>query len=156
MLKKFASPADKADMDQLTQQSPDIQDNGGIESETTLTDRPEILIPIGDYALGQGVSRRTIDRYISTGRLETQKRHGRTYVHDKPLKGVSTATGQARNVSDSQLALFDRTQLIELGYLKARAKAKTVWQVYAIVLSVVFVALLLVSLWLYVQWQIVK
>ncbi|MCJ7805721.1 hypothetical protein MUP46_03715 [Patescibacteria group bacterium] len=155
ILKKFPPPADKADMDQLTEQAPDIQDSYGIESQDVPPIEPDMLIPIDEYAVRHSVSRRTLDRYVQTGRLETEKRHGRTYVIDRPPKSHPFETRQARNGSDSQLALFDRTQWIQLGYLKARARSKTVWQVYAIVLTVLCVALLLSSLWLYLQWQIV-
>jgi len=158
ILKKFAPPADKADMEQLTQQAPDIEDSRGIESETTLTltDQPEILVPIEDYAARRNLSRRTVDRYVQTQRLETLKQHGRTYIRDMPLKPPPAPTGHVRNVTDSQIVLANRSDWIELGYLKARARSKTIWQAYAVTLTVLFVALLLVSLWLYLQWQIVK
>ncbi len=42
---------------------------------------------------------------------------------------------------------------MRLGYLKARAKSKTLWQTYSIVLTILFVALLLASLWLFTQWR---
>ena len=156
MLKKFTRPADKPDMDQLLEQSPAIQDNRGIESETTLIDQAEILVPIEDYATRRNLSRRTVDRYVQTHRLETLKQHGRTYIRDMPLKPPPAPTGHVRNVTDSQIVLANRSDWIELGYLKAQAKSKTIWQVYAVTLTVLFVALLLVSLWLYLQWQIVK
>jgi len=42
---------------------------------------------------------------------------------------------------------------MRLGYLKARAKSKTLLQTYAIALTVLFVALMLASLWLFTQWR---
>jgi len=56
-------------------------------------------------------------------------------------------------VPDSQIVPFAQTDWIRLGYLQAKSKSKTLWQTYAIVLTVLFVALLLASLWLFTQWR---
>ena len=57
-----------------------------IESETVLHTEPELLVPIAEYASIHGISRRTVDRYVNCGRLESTKKHGRTMILDKPLK----------------------------------------------------------------------
>jgi len=44
-----------------------------IESETALHAEPELLLPIAEYAARHSLSRRTVDRYIRTGRLEARK-----------------------------------------------------------------------------------
>jgi len=44
-----------------------------IESETVLHAEPELLLPVEEYASIHGISRRTADRYIRTGRLEARK-----------------------------------------------------------------------------------
>jgi len=130
-----------------------MQDVETIESETVLHAEHELLVPISEYASRHGMSRRTIDRYVRIGRLETTKQHGRTYILDKPLQSQLNDSGPVRNVSDSQLVPLSQTDWMQLGYLKARAKSKTIWQTYAIVLTVLFVALMLVSLWLFTQWR---
>lgn len=124
-----------------------------IESETVLHAEPELLVPISEYASRECLSRRTIDRYARTGRLEKIKQHGQTYILDKPLKPQVQETGQARNVPDSQIVPLAQTDWIRLGFLQARSKSKTIWQTYAIALTVLFVALLLASLWLFTQWR---
>lgn len=129
---------------------PDVET---IESETVLHTEPELLVPIAEYASSQDLSRRTIDRYVRIGRLEKIKQHGQTYILDKPLKPQVQQTVKSDNVPDSQIVPLAQTNWIRLGYLQARSKSKTLWQTYAIVLTVLFVALLLVSLWLFTQWR---
>lgn len=124
-----------------------------IESETVLHAEPELLVPIGEYASRQGLSRRTIDRYARTGRLEKIRQHGQTYILDKPLKPQVQQTVMSDKVPDSQIVPLAQTDWIRLGFLQARAKSKTIWQTYAISLTVLFVALLLASLWLFTQWR---
>lgn len=124
-----------------------------IESETVLHAEPELLVPIAEYALRHGQSRRTIDRSIRAGRLETIKQHGRTYIVDNHDKTGIHQTGQDRHVSEGQIVPLSQTDWIRLGYLQAKSKSKTLWQTYAIVLTVLFVALLLASLWLFTQWR---
>lgn len=124
-----------------------------IESETILHAEPELLLPIEEYAARESLSRRTVDRYCRTGQLEKVKQHGQTYILDKPLKPQVQQTVKSDNVPDSQIVPLSQTDWIHFGYLKASAKSKTLWQTYAIVLSVLFVALLLASLWLFTQWR---
>ncbi|MBW8041984.1 MAG: hypothetical protein FVQ85_18570 [Planctomycetes bacterium] len=124
-----------------------------IESETILHAEPELLVPISEYASREGLSRRTVDRYAQTGRLEKVRQHGQTYILDKPLKPQVQQTGQVRNVPDSQIVPLAQTDWMRLGYLQARSKSKAIWQTYAIALTVLFVALLLASLWLFTQWR---
>ncbi len=129
---------------------PDVET---IESETVLHGEPELLVPIAEYAARESLSRRTIDRYCQTGRLEKVRQHGHTYILDKPLKPQVNETRQERNVPDSQIVPLAQTDWIRLGILQVRSKSKTIWQAYAIVLTVLFVALLLASLWLFTQWR---
>jgi len=123
-----------------------------IESKTVLHAEPEFLVPIEEYAALHNISRRTVDRYVRSGRLEKIRQHGQTYILDKPLKPQVQKTGQDRNVPDSQIVPLSQTDWMRLGYLNARAKSKTLCQVYAIVLTALFVALLLANLWLFTQW----
>ena len=124
-----------------------------IESETILHGEPDILVPISEYAARESLSRRTVDRYAQTGRLEKIRQHGQTYILDKPLKPQEKQTAMSDNIRDSQIVPLSQTDWMQLGYLKARSKSKTIWQTYAIVLTVLFVALLLASLWLFAQWR---
>jgi hypothetical protein len=57
------------------------------------------------------------------------------------------------NVPDFQIVPMSQTDWMRLGYLQARSKSKTIWQTYPIVLTIFFVSLLLVSLWLFTQWR---
>lgn len=116
------------------------------------TPNPSSSSPIAEYAARHNISRRTVDRYVKCGRLETTKQHGRTMILDKPLKPQPSDTGQGRTDTDCQLVL-SQTDWMHLGYLKARSKSKTIWQTYAIVLTILFVSLLLASLWLFTQWR---
>lgn len=140
-------------MNQTLTKEQDTPDVESIESETVLHAEPELLVPISEYASRQGLSRRTIDRYARTGRLEKVRQHGQTYILDKPLKPPQIETVRTENVPDSQIISLAQTDWIHFGYLKASAKSKTLWQAYAIVLTVLFVSLLLASLWLFTQWQ---
>jgi len=124
-----------------------------IESETILHAEPELLVPIEEYAARESLSRRTIDRYCQIGRLEKSRQHGQTYILDKPLKPQPQQTAMSDNVRDSQIVPLAQTDWIRLGYLQAKSKSKTLWQAYAIILTVLFVALLLASLWLFTQWR---
>lgn len=78
----------------------------------------ERLIPIEDYAQKIGVSRSTVDRYAQTGRIETKKQHGQTFVVDRPL------------VEKDWFAL---------GLVQAQAKAKTLWQIACLMFAALFV-----------------
>ncbi len=138
--------------DTLTKEH-DIQDIQAIESETVLHGEPELLLPIDEYAARHDVSRRTVNRYVQSGRLDSTKRHGRTMIIDKPLKPPSQDTRHVKPNIDSQLVPLSQTDWIRFGFLQARAKSRTLWQIYAITLTVLFVALLLASLWLFTQWR---
>ena len=129
---------------------PDVET---IESETVLHAEPELLVPIEEYAALHNISRRTVDRYVKCGRIETTKKHGRTLILDKPLKSQPSDTRHDQTDMDCQIVPLSQTDWMQLGYLKARSKSKTIWQTYAIVLTVLFVALLLASLWLFTQWR---
>jgi len=59
------------------------------------------------------------------------------------------AEGTFCNVLDSQIVPFAQNDWIRYGYLQTRSKSKTLWQAYAIALTMVFVALLFFSLWLF-------
>lgn len=153
MLKKSIPPADNSNMIDTLSQTPDIQANQAIESETVLHGEPELLIPADEYASRHGVSRRTVNRYVKSGRLDSTKQHGRTMIIDKPLKPQSQDTRHVKPNIDSQLVPFAQADWIRYGFLQARSKSKTLWQAYAIVLTVLFVALLMASLWLFTQWR---
>ena len=131
----------------------DRQDSQAIESETVLHGEPELLLPIDEYALRHGVSRRTVNRYVKSGRLDSTKSHGRTMILDKPLKPPVQDTRNVQANIDSQLVPFAQADWIRFGMLQARSKSKAIWQAYAIVLTALFVALLLASLWLFTQWR---
>ena len=153
MLKKIELTADNVSMiETITKPDarPDVQ---SIESETVLHGEPELLLPIDEYATRHGVSRRTADRYVKSGRLDSIKQHGRTMIIDKPLKPSTPDTRPSPNDMDVQIVPLARNDFIRLGYLQARSKSKTLWQAYAIVLTVLCVTLLLVSLWLFTQWR---
>ena len=124
-----------------------------IESETVLHNDHDLLIPIAEYASRERLSRRTVDRYVRFGRLEKVKQHGQTYILDKPLKPPPRDLVTSDKVPDSQIVSFVQTDWVRLGYLQARSRAKTAWQIYAILLTVLFVCLLLVSLWLFAHWR---
>lgn len=140
-------------MNQTLTKVQDTQDVQAIESETVLHAEPELLLPIDEYAARHDVSRRTVDRYVKSGRLDSTKSQGRTMIVDKPLKPSDQDTGQSPKDMDVQIVPLARTDWIRVGYLQARAKSKTLWQTYAIALTVLFVALLLASLWLFTQWR---
>ena len=136
----------------LTQEQ-DTQPVGTIHSETVLHAEHELLVPIDEYADRESISRRTVDRYCRIGRLEKVKQHGQSYIIDKPLKSPPIETVRTENVPDSQIVQFAQADWIRYGFLQARSKSKTIWQTYAIALTVLFVALLLASLWLFTQWR---
>lgn len=131
----------------------DKQDIQAIESETVLTGEPELLLPIDEYASRHGVSRRTVNRYVQSGRLDATKRRGRTMIIDKPLKPQSQDTRHVKPNIDSQIVPFSQADLIRYGMLQARSKSKTIWQIYAIVVTILCVALMLASLWVFMQWR---
>jgi hypothetical protein len=136
----------------LTQKQ-DTQPVGTIHSETILHAEPELLVPINEYASREKLCRRTVDRYCRIGRLEKVKQHGQSYIIDKPLKSPPIETVRTENVPDSQIVQFAQADWIRYGFLQARSKSKTIWQTYAITLTVLFVALMLASLWLFTQWR---
>ena len=137
-----------------TQTKPqDRHDTQAIESETVLTGEPELLIPIDEYASRHGISRRTVNRYVEKGRLESTKQRGRTMIIDKPLKPKAQDTQHVTPNTDSQMVPFSPNDLIRFGILQYRSKSKAIWQTYAIIVTVLFVAALMASLWLYMQWQ---
>ncbi len=129
---------------------PDIQ---AVESETVLTGEPELLLPIDEYAARHGISRRTVNRYVKSGRLDSTKQRGRTIIIDKPLKPSSHDSRHVKPNTDSQLVMFAQADWIRYGYLKARSKSKAIWQAYAIVVTILFFAFVLTSLWLFTQWR---
>ena len=139
-------------IESLTQQH-DRQDVQSVKSETVLHGEPELLLPIDEYAKRQGVSRRTVNRYVQSGRLESTKQRGRTMIIDKPLKPKSEDTRHVKPNIDSQIVPFARADWIRYGMLQNRSKSKVIWQTYAIVVTVLFVALMLASLWLFTQWR---
>jgi len=67
------------------------------------------------------------------------------------MPAITTRQGQTD--MDCQIVPLAQTDWIRLGYLQARSKSKTIWQTYAIVLTILFVALMLASLWLFTQWR---
>jgi len=132
------------------QDTPDVE---AINSETVLHGEPELLIPADDYAFRHGICRRTVNRYVKSGRLDSTKQRGRTMIIDKPLKPASQDTLFVKPNTDSQIVPFVQADWVRFGFLQARSKSKTIWQTYAIALTVLFVALLLASLWLFTQWR---
>ena len=153
MLKKTELTTDNSNMNQPITEEQDTQAVETIQSETVLHAEPDILVPIAEYASRERLCRRTVDRYCQIGRLEKVKQHGQTYILDKPLKLPLHETVKTEKVPDSQIIPLSQTDWMHLGYLKARSKSKTIWQTYAIALTVLFVALLLASLWLFTQWR---
>ncbi|MBA7482722.1 hypothetical protein ES707_18216 [subsurface metagenome] len=153
VLKKIELTADNSNMNQELSTAHDRQDTQAIESETVLTGEPELVLPIDEYAARHGISRRTVNRYVKSGRLDSSKNHGRTMIVDKPLKPQSQDSRHVKPNIDSQLAPLSQTDWVRYGFLQARSKSKAIWQTYAIVLTVLFVALLLASLWLFAQWR---
>lgn len=131
----------------------DIQAVESIESETVLTSEPELLLPIDEYAKRQGISRRTVSRYVKSGRLESAKQRGRTMIIDKPLKPATQDTRQGQANIDSQIVQFAQADWIRYGSLLTKSKSKTILQTYAIVVTILCVALMLASLWLFTQWR---
>ena len=131
----------------------DRQDIQAIESETVLTGEPELILPIDEYATRHGVSRRTVNRYVQSGRLESTKQRGRTMIIDKPLKPQSQDKRHVKPNTDSQIVQFAQADWIRYGFLQSRSKSKTIWQTYAIVVTILCVALMLASLWLFTQWR---
>ena len=138
-------------MNQTITEEQDTQAVETIESETILHIEPEILLPIAEYAALHSLSRRTVDRYVQIGRLESKKQHGRTMILDKPLKPQPTESRQVRTDIDSQLVPLAQTDWMQLGYFKARSKAKTIWQTYAIVVTILLFAFVLAAVCLYMQ-----
>jgi hypothetical protein len=136
----------------LTQKQ-DTQAVETIHSETILHAEPELLVPINEYASRHGICRRTVNRYVKCGRLDSTKQRGRTMIVDKPLKAASRDTLFVKPNTDSQIVPFVQADWIRYGFLQARSKSKTIWQTYAITLTVLFVALMLASLWLFTQWR---
>ncbi len=153
LLKKIELTADNSNMNQTLTEKQDTADVETIQSETVLHAEPDILVPIAEYATRERLCRRTVDRYCQIGRLEKVKQHGQTYILDKPLKPPPDETVRPENVPVSQIIPLSQTDWMHLGYLKANAKSKTIWQTYAIALTVLFVALMLASLWLFTQWR---
>lgn len=131
----------------------DRQNIQPIESETVLHSEPELLVPADEYASRHGICRRTVNRYVKSGRLDSTMKHGRTMIVDKPLKPPYQDTEPVKTNTDFQIVPFTQADWIRYGILQARSKSKTIWQTYAIVLTVLFVALLLASLWLFTQWR---
>jgi hypothetical protein len=153
MLKKSPALADNSNMNQTLITEQDTQAVETIESETVLHAEPELILPIDEYASRHGICRRTVNRYVKSGRLESTKKHGRTMIIDKPLKPPFQDTQPVKPNIDSQIVPFAQADWIRFGFLQARSKSKTIWQTYAIALTVLFVALLLASLWLFTQWR---
>ena len=122
-----------------------------IESETVLHSEHELLVPIAEYASRQNLCRRTVDRYCRIGRLEKVKQHGQTYILDKPLKPQVNETVKSEKVPDSQIVPFAQADWIRYGCLQTRAKSKTIWQTYAIAVTVLLFAFVLASVCLYMQ-----
>ena len=140
-------------MNQTITKEQDTRDVESIESETILHAEPELLLPADEYASRHGICRRTVNRYVKSGRLDSTMKHGRTMIVDKPLKAPSQDTQSVKPNIDSQIVPFAQADWIRFGFLQAKSKSKTIWQTYAIVLTVLFVALLLASLWLFAQWR---
>jgi len=151
VLKKIVLTTDNSNMIETLTQEQDTQPVGSIHSETVLHAEPELLMPIDEYASREKLCRRTVDRYCRIGRLEKVKQHGQTYILDKPLKPPPIETVRTENVPDSQIVQFAQADWIRYGFLQASSKSKTLWQTYAITLTVLFVALMLASLWLFTQ-----
>ena len=130
---------------------PDTQHVRSLDSETILHTEHELLVPIAEYASREGLSRRTIDRYVEIGRLEKVKKHGQTYILDNPLKPQVKETVSSEKVPDSQIVPFSQADWIRYGCLQTRAKSKTLWQTYAIVVTILLFAFVLASVCLYMQ-----
>ncbi len=150
-LKKILLTADNSNMNQTLTEVQDTQTVETIQSETVLHGEPELLFPIDEYAERHGVSRRTVDRYVQTGRLESKKQRGRTMILDKPLKSPSQDMRQGQSDTDFQIVPLAQADWIHFGYLKSRSKSKTIWQTYAIVVTILLFALTLVSVCLFMQ-----
>lgn len=140
-------------MNETLTKEQDTQAVEAIQSETVLHGEPELLIPADEYASRHGICRRTVNRYVKSGRLDSAKQRGRTMIVDKPLKPKSMDTLFVKPNTDSQIVPFAQADWIRFGFLQARSKSKTIWQTYAIALTVIFVSLLLLCLWLFTQWR---
>jgi len=126
-----------------------------VKTETVLHDEPELLLPIDEYANRHDISRRTVDRYVKLGRLEATKKLGRTMIVDKPLKPFDQDKRQGKSAVDSQIVQFAYADLIRYGSLLTRSKAKTIWQIYAIVVSILLFAFVLAFVCVYMQLRFV-
>lgn len=116
---------------QTTEQIPE-----GIEQKP---ERPERIVPINDFARRQNLSRRTIDRYIQLGKVESRRLKGKTFVVDSPIKSESTLKTQSPTAQTAQpeaitkIDLMTKIEWAQFGLLTARARAKRIWQIVAIV-----------------------
>jgi len=153
VLKKIELTVDNPNMNETLVKDQDVPDVESIQSETVLHGEPELLIPADEYASRHGISRRTVNRYIQSGRVDSTKQRGRTMIIDKPLRPKSPDVLSVKPNIDSQIVRFVQADWIRFGFLQARSKSKTIWQAYAIALTFLLVSLMLLCLWLFTQWR---
>ncbi len=103
------------------------------------------LIPANEYALKYGITRRTVDRYVRSGKVEKVRQGGRTLIVDKPPEKPETQSESSETVPSDLIVAPVRTDWLRLGYLEAQAKSRTAWQVLAIILLVLNIIILIVG-----------
>jgi hypothetical protein len=130
----------------------------GSDMETLTETNSESLVPIKEYAIGKGISPRTVRRRAAQGNITTRKVKGRTMVLDLPIaEGPITPnlSGYDKPLEPrtSQLATAPDNHLFRLGELTALAKNRHRWQALASALIVMLFLAALGGVWLYMTWQ---
>lgn len=114
----------------------------------------ETILPIDEYGLKWGISRRTVDRYIETGRVRGIKKSGRTFCIDnepKPPMDNSGMAGFSDRQTDANLDLPVKTDWIRFGVMSNQARQASVYKVLTASLTVLIVAIVSISAWWFVK-----
>ncbi len=117
--------------------------------ETTATSADDIcdpLIPADDYAMKYDITRRTVDRYARSGKVERLRQGGKTLIVDKPPIKAETQSVLSETVQSDLVVAPVRNDWIAFGAAQAYAKSRHKWQsAFFVAAFLLFVALLIGS-----------
>ena len=116
-----------------------------ISPETSGPDIYEPLIPAAEYAVKYGITRRTVDRYARSGKVERLRQGGRTLIVDKAPVKPETQSDSSGTAPVDLIVAPVRNDWIAFGAASAFAESRHHWQTAFFVAVSLLIIILIVG-----------
>lgn len=125
-----------------------------IQPDQTAFAASDCLLPIEEYGLKWGISRRTTDRYVKNGRVRMIKKAGRTFCIDtepKPAMDKPDMPSFSDRQSDTSFDLPVKADWIRFGVISNQARQANVYKILTASLTVLVIAIVSIAVYWFVK-----